>query len=554
MSPRTHIGLLVLLAASLAAVLTACTGPSPGAGGTGQLGQSPAAPQDTTVTGLTALDVETVIEAAARAVSNNVSIAVVDRVGNILGVFNRGSTPDNDEAAVGLARTGAFFSHNQGPLSSELIRFLSRENFPEAVQDTPSADLFGIEHTNRGCPVTDTGAGQFPFNAGGGIPPARNIANTGTGIGVTTVPGGFPLYKGNLMVGGVGVFGAGDQVDEYASLVSTTNFQLAAPPPGKIFLVGIELPYVHFDSNRTTPPTIPPGTVPGTFPGGGTFRALPDFTSTSGLAYATAGTAVTGTRPSPIVKAPFAPEGYLIGPRAGTKLSKTDVDTIIQLANAQANLTRAAIRLPIGTRCKMFFCVTEGIGGTSLEGVPVAKGTILGYFRMPDATIFSGDVCSEKAKNAVYFNEPDRDPADLPGVPPGVSVTARTIGFGSQSMFPSGIKNSDPGPFRSLFLFDADHPCTQGQDFAPPTGFGPQNVFPAQNKQGVCFFPGSSGLYRNGQLIGGWGASGDGVNQDDVITNAGAVDFLPAPEIRADQLIIRGVRLPFFKFSRNPDQ
>src|SRR5207244_4079027 len=154
--------------------------------------------------------------------------------------------------------------------------------------------LFGIEHTNRGCFLTDTGPGQFPFNPGKGIPPARNIDNTGPSTGVATRPGGFPLYKGNLMVGGIGVFGAGDLIDEFAGLQAIQNFALAAPPPGKIFLVGIELPFLHFDTNRASPVIRPPGTVPGVFPGGGTFRALPDFTTVSGLPYATAGTAVAG--------------------------------------------------------------------------------------------------------------------------------------------------------------------------------------------------------------------------------------------------------------------
>jgi hypothetical protein len=66
------------------------------------------------------------------------------------------------------------------------------------------------------------------------------------------------------------------------------------------------------------------------------------------------------------------------------------------------------------------------------------------------------------------------------------------------------------------------------------------------------FFPGSVGLYRNGVLVGGLGVSGDGVDQDDYVTAGGAAGFeAPAP-IRADQIMINGVRLPYQKFPRNP--
>jgi hypothetical protein len=53
-------------------------------------------------------------------------------------------------------------------------------------------------------------------------------------------------------------------------------------------------------------------------------------------------------------------------------------------------------------------------------------------------------------------------------------------------------------------------------------------------------------------LVGGLGVSGDGVDQDDYVTAQGAVGF-PAPaSVRADQVILRGVRLPYQTFPRNP--
>jgi hypothetical protein len=144
---------------------------------------------------------------------------------------------------------------------------------------------------------------------------------------------------------------------------------------------------------------------------------------------------------------------------------------------------------------------------------------------------------------------------DLPGVPAGTAVTNRTVSFGSQPLFPPGIDGSGDGPFFPLYLYDTANPCTQGSEGGQPnTG----------NMSGVVFFPGSLPLYRNGVLVGGLGVSGDGVDQDDFVT-AGAVnaacgfggpcgvpDFQAPVNIRADQVVIQNVRLPYQKFPRNP--
>ena len=53
-------------------------------------------------------------------------------------------------------------------------------------------------------------------------------------------------------------------------------------------------------------------------------------------------------------------------------------------------------------------------------------------------------------------------------------------------------------------------------------------------------------------LVGGLGVSGDGVDQDDFVTAAGAAGFEAPADIRADQIIDQGVRLPYIKFPQNP--
>jgi uncharacterized protein GlcG (DUF336 family) len=168
---------------------------------------------------------------------------------------------------------------------------------------------------------------------------------------------------------------------------------------------------------------------------------------------------------------------------------------------------------------------------------------------MPDATVFSIDVAVAKARNVVYFSSAGLNPQDLPGVPSGTAVSNRTISFGAQPLFPAGIGPGrgpfDPaaaGPFFNLYKRDVGLPCTQGRQPLNP------------NQSGIVFFPGAVPLYKNGRLVGGLGISGDGVEQDDYVAALGAQGFEAPPEIRADQITIRDVRLPYLKFPRNPER
>jgi uncharacterized protein GlcG (DUF336 family) len=167
-------------------------------------------------------------------------------------------------------------------------------------------------------------------------------------------------------------------------------------------------------------------------------------------------------------------------------------------------------------------------------------GSIIGLYRMADGTVFSVDVAATKARNMVYFNSANRSAADLMGVPMATAVTSRTIGYGAQPFFPSGIDGSSAGPFFNVYLQDVANPCTQGFQVAGP------------NQSGVVFFPGSVPLYRNGVLVGGLGVSGDGVDQDDFVAAGGSAGFEAPASIRADQIVLQGVRLPYLKFPANP--
>jgi uncharacterized protein GlcG (DUF336 family) len=457
-------------------------------------------------TTLTPVDVDTIVKAAAAALNvNTATIAVVDRAGRPLGVFRQPAAGTaNDDQAVGVARTAAFFSHNMAPLSSRTVRFISGIHFPPGVSNAPNAALYGIENTNRGCDLGVT------FNAGKSVPPAKSLSG-GIGPGIVTGKqqpddanpaavnaGGIPIYRAGNLLGGIGVVGiAGDpQLAEFAAVNGVFGGGFAPvpafplPEPGNVFIDGIRLPFLGPDQKLTPTGLVQPkGTSPGT--PAGTY-SLP-----------------------PAVISGCADNGYLAGPTAGT-LTAAQVDAIVQRAIAAAKKTRGIIRLPLSSYARMVIAVSD------------VNGDILALYRMPDATVFSIDVAVAKARNVVALAT-----SGLPGVPAGTAVTNRTIGFGAQPLYPPGIDDSNAGPFFSIFLGDLATACQQGN--------------------GIVFFPGATPLYSGGKLVGGLGVSGDGVEQDDYVTVLAAGEFLPPENIWADRVKVDGVRLPMFKFPRQPE-
>ncbi len=52
------------------------------------------------------------------------------------------------------------------------------------------------------------------------------------------------------------------------------------------------------------------------------------------------------------------------------------------------------------------------------------------------------------------------------------------------------------------------------------------------------------------ELIGAIGVSGDGIEQDDIVSAAGARDFLPPSGSRSDDMVYERARIPYAKFPR----
>jgi uncharacterized protein GlcG (DUF336 family) len=272
------------------------------------------------------------------------------------------------------------------------------------------------------------------------------------------------------------------------------------------------------------------------------------------------------------------PQGWIVLPHDSPtgSLSAADVNQIISQGIAEASLVRAAIReqpgtdglnLSPGPRTRMIFSVDD------------EQGNVLGLYRMPDAAVFSLDVAVAKARNVSYFSNANQlqtidelDPlTNTIVLPPGAAYTNRTFRYLADPRFPDGVDGAPPGPFS--ILFDPGVNQTNGEDTDPAhpapasafntvlgyDAFHPQTNFrdnstPVANQNGVVFFPGSAPLYKNGILVGGLGVSGDGVDQDDVVTFFGATGYdVPAGVPRADDVTVRGVRLPYQNFNRNPE-
>ncbi len=300
------------------------------------------------------------------------------------------------------------------------------------------------------------------------------------------------------------------------------------------------------------------------------------------------------------------PEGWLVSPKASAvdPISAADVETIINQGITAAENVRAAIRLKAnvsGTR------VTTNPGARSRMVLAVADrdGNVLGLYRMHDSTIFSIDVAVAKARNTGYYADPtqlrsvdfvDDNDDGVSDVSIGTAFSNRTFRFLAEPRYPQGVDGTRQGDFSILNdagfqndLLKSKNPTTAAgavnnkfpvpalstsfvsvvgfDSFNPGTnfrrsayiaglpGFDPllpvfQNLIANQN--GIIFFPGSAPIYKAGGLVGGFGISGDGVDQDDVVTFFGAKGFTPPTDTEADDFFVRRTRLPYQKFNRNP--
>jgi uncharacterized protein GlcG (DUF336 family) len=525
---------------------------------------------------LTTDDVKTLIAqavSAAVALNKAVTVAVTDKEGNVLGLFNMTGAPSNiiirgggspgqvadpvtglvpvglegtrlpsKFAAISKAGTPAFFGTQGNAFTTRTAAFIIQQHFPPGVDNQGAGPLYGVQFSSLPC---------------------SDIKTPGLPLGLSGDSGSMPIYKNGQHVGGIGIEGDGiytldtdpsdfDQpFEEVIAVSAVRGYETPALIRGDNILVnGIRLPFVNV-SQVIAPPTIPfanlPGLIDPLFP-------------------------IRSAQPSQFIPATVGGIGGQVDPQffpfisspvgGANSLTASDVNTIISHAAQQANITRAAIRQPLGSNARVSIAVVD------------VNGKVLGIFRTADAPVFGFDVSVQKARGAAFASRSDagallrsiglgsyadRAAADGIAFNGSIAFSDRAIGFLHRPFFPDGINGSQAGPLSRPFpewsvfnvglqldliktnlqaaLLGANVPCT-----ALP------NI-----PNGIQIFPGSIPLYKNGVLVGAIGISGDGVDQDDIIAAAGAQSYSPAVEIRSDQIFVRGVRLPFVKFPRSPN-
>lgn len=493
---------------------------------------------------MTALEVERVIaQAAVRAleISPSSVIAVTDREGFVLGVWNVGGQPVDAGVvanAIAKAGTAAFLSSTEHAFSSRTAGFIVQQGFPPGVDNRPPGPLVGVNFSQ----LEFTDVNRFkgppfgPSPEGGTNGAVVPLPVTG---GLAGTPGGLPLYRGRTLIGGVGVAGDGDgpvnitpetianpDVDEDVAAAGQAGF---APPPGiygsRVFIDGIRVPYLF----GSVPPARS-GPLPGAVVMPYTLRDSPPVSYPARSLGGVTGQVRQPIRNDPLLDDADPSNDTILGQ---PRLTAAEVERILAAAASRAARTRAGIRLPEGEAAQVFISV---VSNPNQAGVAPA---VLGTFRTPDATIFSWDVAVQKARTAVFFSNQTR------------AFSTRTVGFLAQSRYPPGIVGTTPGPFLGLQEKFSAFP----QNVVNPLNGAFVPTPPAVNPNlpnGITIFPGGFPLYRNGVLVGAIGISGDGVDQDDLIGAEGAALFPAPPAIRADRFSYRGARLPYAKFPRNP--
>ncbi len=612
---------------------------------------------------LSVADVQQVIAQAvgeAQARNKPSVIAVVDRVGNVLGVFamtnalsgtfripiNAGKTPTGRDlrdfrnpangqplggatnlsgaGAIAKAITGAYLSSGGNAFSTRTASQIVQQHFPPAPQLTQgleSGPLYGVQFSSLAC--SDLVA---RFNAGGG----STYVNAATGaelstagligpkrspLGLAADSGGFPLYKNGVVVGGVGVMSDGfysfdnnildtdSDDDEYIAVAATKGFE--APEAIRANRISIDGTSLRYSDTTTTGlvATASPSFASINGPAG-SLTAVRGYSTGTIVAGTVYGSEASGVRPATAAEFAnrdtfvltdgagnnrFPVRGGTDGAQVAQPLTAAESRALIEEAFTVMSRARAQIRQPLDSRAQVTISLVD------------TYGSVLGVVRSPDAPLFGTDVSLQKARTAAFFSNA-RAAAELaangtaevrarlllaraffndPAVFTGQTAWGnRSIGNIARPFFPDGEIARAPGPFspaidnfnpfntglQSELIFDdvVAHLLfllnVTGTDVSPRCTRSPA-VTGAQNRlqNGIQIFPGSVPIYRGNTLIGALGVSGDGIDQDDMIsflgvlnggTRAGTgIGNAPAG-IRADQIVVPlsnspGVRLRY---------
>jgi uncharacterized protein GlcG (DUF336 family) len=566
----------------------------------------------------------------ARLIGRSATIVVVDRVGNVLAVFRmtgagetvkitdapngqnidvQGLVVPSQAAAIAKAITGAYLSSGGNAFSTRTASQIVQPHFPPAptTAGLESGPLFGVQFSQLPC--SDLASRFLPSGADALIGPKRSP------LGLSADPGGFPLYKNGVVVGGIGVAADPDytfdantldidaDIDEQIALAGTLGFQAPeAIRADKIYVDGTQLRYS--DALYGGVGNVTGATYAQTAPNLGAMIAVRGyFTSGAPLAGSAYGSEASGIRQS--TTAEFSDRDAFVltngsganrfpiraatdGADIAQPITADEARALLEEAFKVMTRARAQIRQPLDSRAQVTISLVD------------TRGQVLGIVRSPDAPIFGTDVSLQKARTAAFFSGAHAAPelladpsADVNGfvgkvrtflndpnaLTGAVAFADRSGGNLSRPYFPDGELKTSPGPLsRPIEQFNpfstglqsalilgnlAQHlgfVLGQSDEDTPRRCTMLPEVAPQQNRlqNGIQIFPGSVPLYRGNVLIGGIGVSGDGIDQDDMISFLGAHNggarlgtLGNAPlAIRADNVVVdvgsgRSVRLRY---------
>jgi uncharacterized protein GlcG (DUF336 family) len=457
---------LTSLLVSACLALTSCSG----GGSKGSANTTTSSSGTTTFTApaqmsLGVTDVQQVLAQAiaeAQARGAPATIAVVDRVGNVLAVFQMNGAPANVTvsptalgttdptklhdlqgvagpqvipstlAAIAKAVTGAYLSSSGNAFSTRTASMIVQQSFPPSPAGAGQAagPLFGVQFSQLPC--SDLSA-RFPTNAT--IGPKRSP------LGFSADPGGFPLYKNGVVVGGVGVAADTnydfepnvltiDSSDNEENIAFAATNGYAAPSTitaDQITVAGTSLQYSDADAStlKSTPSSAPAYSSLG---GTGSLVAVNGYfspaTIIAGQAYGTEASGVRaatstefGTAGAFVLTDGAGNDRYPIqggtdGADVGSPLTTTEVNAVLTQAFSVMSQTRAQIRQPLNSVAEVSVSVVD------------THGVVLGIVRAPDAPMFGIDVSLQKARTAAFFSNPNAGSDLLGNVDPNVLQTA----------------------------------------------------------------------------------------------------------------------------------
>lgn len=437
------------------------------------------------------------LESATRLGENTITVAVTDRLGNVLGLYARGNPSairirtgllegvqglDNvvldqslqgpARAAIAKAITSAYFSSGGNAFSTRTAGFIIQRHFPPAFPNTPGGPLFGVQFSQLAC-------GDFVQKG-----EAVGTGTRASPLGVAADPGGFPLYKAGQIVGAIGVVAGTESLygidldpdparldsdlEERIAQSASAGFTPADEIRGdRITAGGITLRYTDSDAGLVVPATLlgamPTGGnwvgFPGYFPGVGARTGLRYGTEQSGFEPASGKLAgyFLVPRRDPITALPTLPRASLFPAPASSSaaslgLTRDEVEEILLQSLRVARQTRSQIRRPLGSYAQVSVTVID------------ASGNVLGQARSPDALLDSSDVTLQKARTAVFFSRTTAaDRLTLAGMGAyvessrtffgrtdalrnGRALSSRAIANLHRPNFPDGIDGKPRGP------------------------------------------------------------------------------------------------------------